>query len=105
MASNVAMRAKRKGGGVDLATLEIVALRCGGFCEVSGMPLYLGSDKRHPYQPSLDRRDSAQGYTAENVRIVALSVNLCMSHWGEQVFLQIAAATLSKTLQKMAGMG
>jgi hypothetical protein len=102
MRSNVAIRAKKKGGTLTLAALETIARRCGGFCEVSGLPLHIGAESKHPMQPSIDRIDSSRGYELDNVRMVALAVNYCMSHWGEAVFLQVAAGTLSRHLTKIA---
>jgi hypothetical protein len=100
--ANVRHRAKKKGGSVNLAVLEAIAHRCGGYCEVSGIPLETNGDRRMPFNASLDRIDSTRGYEADNLRMVALAVNLCMSHWGEAIFVRIAAATLSKRLQLMA---
>jgi hypothetical protein len=82
MAANVSVRAKKKGGGVGINVLQYIAARTGGLCEVSGMPFYIGTDSRHPQQPSIDRIDSSRGYEADNLRMVCLAVNYCMSHWG-----------------------
>lgn len=106
MAANVAHRTKRKGGaGIALDTLRHVAERTGGRCEVSGMPFYFGDDSRHPQQPSLDRIDSSRGYDLDNVRMVCLAVNYCMSQWGERVFHAVAAAVVSKKLAEMSVSG
>ena len=105
MSTNVAVRSKTKGGRLSLEAIEMIARRCGGFCEVSGLPLHVGNEKKHPMQPSIDRIDSTQGYEPANVRMVALAVNYCMSHWGEQVFLRIAAAMLARHLGTIAGVG
>jgi len=102
MNSNAGNRCRKKGGAIDLNALELIAMRSGGLCEVSGLPFYLGDEPKHPFKPSLDRIDSSGGYDAWNVRMVLLSVNYCMSHWGEKVFLQISAATLSRHLAKLS---
>lgn len=99
---NAASRLRKKGGKLDLKTIEIVALRSRGLCEVSGLPFYLGEESRHPFKPSLDRIDSSGGYDPWNIRMVLLCVNYCMSHWGEKVFLQISAAVLSRHLSEIA---
>ena len=103
LAANVAHRSKKKGGGaIPIDTLRHIAQRSGGKCEVSGMPFYFGGEKRHFLQPSIDRIDSARGYEIDNVRLVCLSVNYCMSQWGERVFHAIAAAVVAKTLAEMS---
>jgi len=101
MRQNATHRSKKKGGAIDLATLEAIALRSGGHCEVSGIAFYLGPDRPNPFQPSLDRIDSAGSYDPWNLRMVCLSVNYCMSRWGEGVFKKIAAATLMRELSKI----
>lgn len=105
MQVNATRRSLKKGGSLDLGTLELIAIRSGGNCEVSGLPFHLGPEKRHPFQPSLDRIDSSKGYDPGNLRMVALSVNYCMSHWGERVFLQISASMMARHLHKIAQHG
>lgn len=62
-------------------------------CAVTGIPF---EHRRRPgrwppYAPSLDRKDSALGYTNDNVRLVCVAVNLAMNAWGEGVLYRIAA--------------
>lgn len=102
MLANTKKRAEKKGGGLTLTGLELVALRSGGRCEVSGIDFHLDGEPRHPFRPSIDRIDSSAGYDIDNVRMVCLAVNLCMSHWGEAVFMKIAAAALSKKLSEIS---
>lgn len=47
---------------------------------------------RKPFGPSLDRINSAKGYTARNCRMVCVLVNLAMNEWGEKPLLEIAKA-------------
>jgi hypothetical protein len=61
-------------------------------CAVSGMPFQQG--KRHPFSPSLDRRDSRGGYTLENVRIVVLAANVAMNSWGDGALAELASAVV-----------
>lgn len=89
------MRAKtKKGGHPTLEVLRTVAERAAGHCEVSGIPFYVGDERHHPFQPSIDRIDSARGYEVENMRMVCLAVNYCMGKWGEKT-LQVIAATMA----------
>jgi hypothetical protein len=50
---------------------------------------------KHPFAPSLDRIDCAQGYTVANVRLVCVAVNFGLGQWGEEVFRTIAEATVN----------
>lgn len=94
-------RTKKKGGSMTMPALEFILKRSGGYCEVSGIPLYLGDEKRHPFQPSIDRIDSSVGYEPWNIRVVCLAVNYCMSHWGEKVFNQISAAMMKRYMENI----
>jgi hypothetical protein len=91
-------RAAIKGLPFDVKPADARLLwdRCGGKCEVTGIPfdfeLMAAKHSRRPYAPSLDRRDNALGYSVENVRVVCVAVNLAMNQWGEAVLLRIAAA-------------
>lgn len=79
----------------DLARKDFDALviRSEGRCMVSGIPF----DKRRndtgihrPFAPSLDRIDSALGYTANNVRLVCMIVNMALNDWGIEPLLRMA---------------
>lgn len=88
-------RAKRKGIACSLTADDIANLleRCRGRCEVSGIPLNWSNPtgaRYKPYSQSLDRIDSAGGYSLSNCRIVCYAVNLAMLSWGESVFSNIA---------------
>lgn len=54
--------------------------------------------KFRPFAPSLDRIDSAKGYTLENCRLVCFAVNAAMNEWGESVFKVVAAAYCGRRL-------
>lgn len=45
-----------------------------------------------PFAPSIDRIDSAGGYTLDNVRLVARIINFSINKWGSDAFLTVAAA-------------
>lgn len=82
--------------------VRLAATRCGGVCEVSGMKLVLDGAPHNPLQPSIDRIDSSRGYDPDNIRIVCVAVNYCMSEWGERVFKSVAAAVTARELEKLA---
>lgn len=93
-------RTARKNAGVrnipfTLTRNEFDALlvRAEGCCMISGIPfefIYNGTASRRPYAPSLDRIDSAKGYTVANVRLVCVAVNLAMNQWGLDVLIRVA---------------
>lgn len=66
-----------------------------GCCAISGIPFEPGGfGKRHPFSPSLDRKDSDLGYTKENVQWVANIVNYGKNEWGEDAFLKMCSAVV-----------
>jgi hypothetical protein len=102
MARRCRTRAKIKGGCPSLEVLRIVAERSNGRCEVSGIPFYIGNERNHPFQPSVDRIDSARGYDADNMRMVCLAVNYCMGKWGEKTLQVIASMMAMQQLKNLA---
>jgi hypothetical protein len=72
--------------------------RAGMKCAVSGLKFFMNyttsHNKRRPYFPSLDRKNSSLGYSVENCRFVCIAVNYAMNDWGEDVFRTIAEATV-----------
>ncbi len=70
-----------------------------GKCCLTGIPLTLdftsGSRKYHPYNPSLDRKDSNLGYTRENTRLVCVAVNIALNEFGEEVLRNVCEGFLS----------
>lgn len=72
---------------------DALLARADGRCMISGIQfefVYEGTASRRPYAPSLDRIDSMKGYTAGNVRLVCVAVNLAMNQWGLDVLMRIA---------------
>lgn len=99
------IRGKASGKGCSLTTSEMrsILLESGGRCQVLGIPF--SDDKPEgariaPFQASIDRIDSKQGYHYSNCRVVCLSVNLAMRDWGEAVMLRIAKAMLYQHLRE-----
>lgn len=73
--------------------LKLVLLSSNGRCAVTGIPFStaaMAGKKFRPLMHSIDRIDSATGYTLENVRMVCAGVNVAMMHWGEDMFGQFA---------------
>lgn len=68
-------------------------------CPVSGSYFThdaFDGEARNPFQPSVDRIDPARGYERDNVRIVALLVNLAMADWGAEPLLEIARRIVAR---------
>ena len=99
---NTRKNAMKRGIPFELAMdeFEEIVQRCAGACEVTGIVLQrtkdLPSGDRQPFMPSIDRINSALGYTKDNVRIVCISANLAMNTWGVWVIEELARA-LAKT--------
>jgi hypothetical protein len=45
-----------------------------GHCEATGVPFFMGNG-RHPFSPSLDRKDQTKGYTDDNVQVTLWMYN------------------------------
>ena len=76
-------RARLKGLPFDLDADDIIRRVRAGQCEVTGLPFRLdvvGND-RNPFMPSIDRIDSRLGYTADNVQVVCLGLNLMKTNF------------------------
>lgn len=103
--SRLQARGKSSGKGCSLTVSELrsILLESAGECQVLGIPF---SDEKPegariaPFQPSIDRIDSKQGYHYGNCRVVCLSVNLAMRDWGEAVMIRIAKAMLFQHLRE-----
>jgi hypothetical protein len=79
-----------------------------GRCAVTGirfsMERWEKALVKHPFAPSIDRRDSELGYTDENVRLVCVATNFGMGQWGEGVFLSLAHAAAELENQRRRGL-
>ena len=88
-------RASGRDWGFDL-TLEwaLFAIEEQEFkCALTDIPFFAKHERerpRHPYAPSIDRKDCDRGYTMDNCRIILMAVNLALSDWGDEVFRRIA---------------
>lgn len=83
--------------------LDVMWERCGGYCEVSGLPFKLEmveACKRRPYAPSIDRKDSDKGYYLDNCRFVCTAVNVAMNDFGESILWEIAFSMVMRRTKK-----
>lgn len=93
---NVLASAKARNLPVTLTIEELsaIAVASCGHCQVSGIKFYLSGEPRHPFSPSIDRRDSTKGYTVENCRLVSLIANVALSNWGDDVLHRFCTAVV-----------
>lgn len=92
-------RAARKGLAFDLDREWLEVRLAAGICEVTGLPFDfspVGNLHCRPFSPSLDRRDSRQGYTKENCQIVVWIYNMAKGEWTHGDVVRLAAALLEK---------
>lgn len=60
-----------------------------GVCEVTGVRFVLDGKDRHPFTPSLDRRDPKQGYTHENTQVVIWAYNAAKCDFTPEEFAEV----------------
>lgn len=94
IARNARKSAKRRGleyALTDAALLEMI-LESRGRCCISGVPFSDDDTTEHkrPFMPSIDRIESAKGYTHDNCRLVCVLVNAAMNEWGMRALERVA---------------
>lgn len=98
-------RAKKKSLAFDLTIDWLVKLfdEQHGRCSLTGIAFDLsrhGSAPRrsayNPYSPSVDRIDSAGGYTKANVRLVCTAMNIALNGFGDENLERISVPFLEK---------
>lgn len=83
----------RKGGiPFDISRDDIIRLleAANWRCAVTGV--LFSTEKisgRAPFAPSIDRVDSAKGYTPDNCRVVCVAANYAMNIWGDDVLWRL----------------
>lgn len=83
-------RARDRGLSFDLPESWFDERLSDGVCELTGVPFYIGTEPRHPLQPSPDRinSDPSIGYVVGNVRMVAYMVNVARQNYSDEVFAE-----------------
>lgn len=76
-------------------TREWAEARWTGHCEFTGIAFVLDI-KGHAFAPSIDRVDSAKGYTPENSRFVVHAFNLWKREFRDDVLLEMAKAIVAR---------
>ncbi len=94
MMRSILLRARDRGMACDL-TLEWCRERLyRGACEVTGIRFVQGV--RSPWNASVDRRDSAKGYTIDNCQMVVYMYNIAKMEWPEREVLMMARALCAR---------
>jgi hypothetical protein len=88
------MKSVSRRKGIHYATITVDQLeqllkQQNGKCFYSGLPM---SHQRDPYAVSVDRRDSSQGYTLDNIVLTCWIVNDLKGDLPEQTFLDLCRA-------------
>jgi hypothetical protein len=84
-------RSLKKSFSFDL-TREWAEQNWTGTCAVTGLPFEFGTSRAYPFAPSIDRKDSALGYTKDNCRFVLFAVNSFKGVGTDEQMLKIATA-------------
>jgi hypothetical protein len=92
-------RSKNRGLEFSIDKDWVIAGIRRGQCSLTGVRFDLAPTQKYHYNPrapSLDRRDSKQGYTPDNVRIVCMAMNLALHEFGEEFFELLARGYLRR---------
>lgn len=65
-------------------------------CKLSGLPISLSFDENRLVSASLDRIDSSQGYTLQNVQWVHKDINMMKQALKQQRFIELCAKVSKK---------
>jgi hypothetical protein len=102
MLSGARQRSKGKGREFSLTVEDLSGLWDiqEGKCALTGMEMLVDNDNpsyeygRHPFGPSVDRKDPQKGYTLENVRLTTTMANVATGNWGEEIMTTVFEALL-----------
>jgi len=99
MLANAKNRAASKGWDFDLTPTWAQEKLRAGICEITGIPFDFnrGTVNAHnPFRPSIDRRDTALGYTQNNCQMVVVAYNQAKGTWSHEDVLRLAQALVNK---------
>ena len=92
--------AKRRGLKCTLTKRWLQEKLDAGHCEVTGLKFDLTGgtrSRKHPFMPSIDRKDPDVEYTEPNCRLVIWAYNVAKSTWSDETVLVVAEALMSST--------
>lgn len=100
---NLKKRAQDSNKEFDLTEEFLGELLAPMVCSVTGISLSHTGDcepdahgRMSPWAPSVDRINSARGYTQDNVRLTCWAFNMAKGPWHESVFARVAQAYVRK---------
>jgi hypothetical protein len=98
--------AKARGLPVSMTLDDVRGLlqESGGRCSLTGFRFNENWDtarRIRPWAPSIDRKDSSQGYTRENCRVVAACVNIAFNNFGDALMMQMARGLVNRGRQAL----
>jgi len=67
-----------------------------GKCAITGKLMVKDRDKHAPWAPSIDRLDSAKGYTPDNCRLIGYIVNCAKNQFSERELIEMCRAVVWK---------
>lgn len=82
--------AKRRGHIWDLSKEDLVKIfeKQNGICAISGIP-FIMDIKNSPLRPSLDRKNSNNGYTVDNIQFVCSVINIMKNKLLDSEFIKL----------------
>ena len=99
MLSDAKKRARKKKIPFDLSEYDVreMFFMSDGICTLTGLRFRHPEGEKvrylkNPYAPSLDRIDNQLGYTAGNVRLICVAMNLAMHQWNLEFFDELSEA-------------
>lgn len=104
MIAQTRVDARRTGKVFELDKEWLVERLKRGVCEKTGLPFVLNGKEqqelnqkssKHPFSPSLERKDSTEGYTKENTIVVCLIYNYCKNVFEEAAVEMFCRAYLN----------
>lgn len=88
-------RASRLGLKFELTHDWITKKLTAGKCEQTGIGFRLFDSVKHPFSPSIDRKNPKEGYTIKNCQMVCAMYNLAKNAWSDSdVWKMMRSATV-----------
>jgi hypothetical protein len=70
-----------------------------GKCPITGIGFILDAPqgtRTHPWAPSIDRKDTAKGYTRDNIQIVCAIYNMAKNDYGHVELMRLASNLVAR---------
>tara|TARA_R110000803_G_C11782477_1_gene296820 strand:+ start:91 stop:456 length:366 start_codon:yes stop_codon:yes gene_type:complete len=97
MISRSRKRAAKKGLEFDLDKEWLQEKLDFGRCEITNIPFVFDRKAKAPFAPSIDRRDSSQGYLRTNCNLVSWIYNGAKNHHDHSDVLRMAQALCTQS--------